>query len=311
MRTPSTKGRIASILVRLTRLVAFQAWYPRAYQRFIMSSVTPRIFWPKMKGVRYEPLYAGGVRAAWLIPPGVREDRVLLYFHGGGYVIGSIASHREMASRLAREAGSAALIIDYRLAPEHPFPAALQDARAAYRWLLAQGCEPGRIILAGDSAGGGLCVALLVDLRDAGEPLPAGAALLSPWADLAMTGESIRTRAKQDPMLHASALRDWANWYRGEVAAEDPLVSPQYADLAGLPPLYIQVGTAEMLLDDARRLAESARQGGTPVQLDEWEGMFHVFQVFAPMDVRESREAVERFGDFCRKAFDSEITGTG
>ncbi len=307
MSVPSTRGRIASILVRLTTLVAFQTCYPRWYQRFVMSSVTPRLFWPKLKGVRCEPVLAGGVRAAWLIPEGAREDRVLLYFHGGGYVIGSVASHREQASLLAAAAGCAALIIDYRLAPEHPFPAALQDARASYRWLLNNRCDPERIIVAGDSAGGGLAVALMADLRDRGERLPAAAALLSPWTDLAMTGETIRTKARQDPMLHAKELRRWADWYRGPEAADHPLVSPHYADLTGLPPLYIQVGTAEMLLDDARRLAERARSCGTTVQLDEWEGMFHVFQIFAPLGVPESREAVGRFGDFCWKAFDSEL----
>ncbi len=308
---PSTRGRIASVLVRLTTLVAFQTCYPRWYQRFVMSSVTPRLFWPKMKGVRYEPVFAGGVRAAWLIPQGAREDRVMLYFHGGGYVIGSIASHREQASFLAAAAGCAALIIDYRLAPEHPFPAALQDARAAYRWLLNNRCDPERIVLAGDSAGGGLAVALLADIRDREEPLPAGAVLLSPWTDLAMTGETIRTRARQDPMLHASQLARWATWYRGSAAADDPEVSPLYADLAGLPPIYIQVGTDEMLLDDARRLAERGRECGTDITLDEWEGMFHVFQIFASLGVPESREAVRRFGDFCRKAFDGLLIHTG
>ncbi len=301
---PSVRGRVATVMVRLTTLVAFQPFYPRWYQRFVMSQVTPRLFWPKLPGVRYEPVLAGGVRAAWLIPAGAREDRVLLYFHGGGYVIGSITSHREQAAMLAASAGCAALIVDYRLAPEHPFPAALQDARASYRWLLANRCDPERIVVAGDSAGGGLAVALLADMRDAGEPLPAAAALLSPWTDLALTGDTIRTKARQDPMLHPSQLRRWAGFYRGAEEADNPLISPQYADLTGLPPIYIQVGEAEMLLDDARRLAAQARACGVPAELDEWEGMFHVFQVFAPLGVPESREAVARFGDFCRAAFE-------
>ncbi len=232
---------------------------------------------------------------------------MLLYFHGGGYVIGSVASHRELASRLAAQAGCAALVVDYRLAPEHPFPAAVQDARAAYRWLLANGCDPSRIVLAGDSAGGGLCVVLLTVLRDANEPLPAAAVLLSPWTDLALKGESIRSKARQDPMLHESQLRRWARWYRGAERAEHPSISPLYAELAGLPPIYIQVGTAEMLLDDARRLVERARECGVRTGLDEWEGMFHVFQVFAPLGVPESRQAVARFGEFCRAAFEGEV----
>lgn len=302
---PSIRGRIATLMVRLTTLVAFESFYPRRYQRFVMSEVTPRIFWPKFKGLKCELVDAGGVRAAWLIPGCVREDRVLLYFHGGGYVIGSIASHREMAASLAASAGCAALIVDYRLAPEHAFPAALQDALASYRWLLSKGFDPGSIVLAGDSAGGGLAVSLMTSLRDSGEPLPAAAVLLSPWTDLAMTGESIRTKAGRDPRLHESELRRWADWYRGTADSKHPLISPQYGDLTGLPPIYIQVGTAEMLLDDARRLAEKARACGVSMKYDEWEGMFHVFQVFAPMGVPESREAVAKFGDYCRAAFHS------
>jgi len=302
---PSIRGRVATVMVRLTTLVAFQSFYPRQYQRFVMSEVTPRIFWPKLAGVQYTPVDAGGVPAAWLIPRSVDRDRILLYFHGGGYVIGSIASCREMAARLAARAGCTALIVDYRLAPEHPFPAALEDALASYRWLLSQGFDPASIVIAGDSAGGGLTVALLAALRDVGEALPAAAILLSPWTDLAMTGESIRTKAKADPMLHEASLRHWAGWYRGAADAQHPQISPLYADLTGLPPIYIQTGTSEMLLDDSRRLAEQARACGVRVEHDEWEGMFHVFQVFAAMGVPESREAVARFGDYCRAAFDA------
>jgi acetyl esterase/lipase len=194
----------------------------------------------------------------------------------GAYALGSIETHREFVSRLARASGMRALLIDYRLAPEHPFPAALEDAVAAYHWLIAQGFEASRVLIAGDSAGGGLALAALLALKDAGEGLPAGAVCISPWTDLSSTAESIRTKARVDVVLNPDTLEIYAWRYAGEHDLRSPLISPLYADLSGLPPLLIQVGSDEILLDDATRLAARAREVGVEVTLRVWPEMFHV-----------------------------------
>jgi acetyl esterase/lipase len=208
-------------------------------------------------------------------------------------VIGSINTHRDLVARLARAAQTRALVIDYRLAPEQPHPAALEDATAAYRWLLASGADPARLAVAGDSAGGGLTVATLLALRDAGDALPACAAAASPWLDLACSGASMETKAPEDPMLVPERLRTWAAMYAGTHDVCGPLVSPLYADLAGLPPLLLQVGEAEVLLDDSTRLAERARAAGVDVTLDVWPEMIHVWHLFAFM-LPEGQQAIDK-----------------
>jgi monoterpene epsilon-lactone hydrolase len=247
-----------------------------------------------------EKVRAGGVAAEWVVADGADPARVVLYLHGGGYVIGSINTHRELASRLSRAAGGRVLLIDYRLAPEHPYPAAVDDAVTAYRWLLSQGVSPSRIAVGGDSAGGGLTVATLVAIRDAGLPAPAAAVCLSPWVDLEGTGESMTTKAAVDPMVQRDGLLKMAAAYLAGQNPRTPLAAPLYANLSGLPPLLIQVGTAETLLDDATRLAERARKAGVQVTLDPWEDMIHVFQAFASM-LPEGQQAIDRIGDFLRK----------
>jgi len=247
-------------------------------------------------GTALEPVEAGGVPAEWIIAPGASRDRAILYLHGGGYAIGSIATHRGVVSRLSAASGAAGLALDYRLAPEHPFPAAVEDALAAYRWLLAQGIAPGRIAIAGDSAGGGLTVAALVALRDAGDPLPACAVTFSPWADLALEGASMDARDALDPMVHRPGLQQMADWYLAGQDPRHPLASPIHADLAGLPPLLVQVGTAETLYDDAVRLAVRAIEAGTAVTFEPWADLFHVFQLFAMLP--EAQEAVRAAGAF-------------
>jgi len=243
---------------------------------------------------------AGGVPGRWLTPPGVSTDAVLLYLHGGGYQVGSVRSHGELAARLARATGVRALIVGYRLAPEDPFPAALDDALAAYRWLLeVEGVPAGSIVLAGDSAGGGLVAATLVAARDRGLPLPAAAALLSPWADLTGSGDSMVTNAGADPILSAGVLAEMARSYAGDTDLADPLVSPLFADLAGLPPLCVDVGTAELLADDGRRLAAAAGRAGVEVVLTEAEGLPHVWHVLAITP--EARAATDRVGAFLAK----------
>ncbi len=255
---------------------------------------------PLPADVSSEPVSADGVPAEWVVAEGADPGRALLYLHGGGYVIGSIATHRDLAARLSRATGARVLVVDYRLAPEHPHPAAVDDAVRAFRWLVEQGLDPRRVAIAGDSAGGGLTVATLVALRDAGDALPAAGVCLSPWTDLACEGGSMDTHDHRDPMVRPEGLREMAAMYLGGLPASTPLASPVHAELAGLPPLLVQVGTAEVLLDDSTRLADRARAAGVEVELDVWDDMVHVFQAFAAI-LPEGREAIERIGAFVRE----------
>jgi monoterpene epsilon-lactone hydrolase len=244
-----------------------------------------------------EKVSASGVNAEWISAPGASADRVILYLHGGGYVVGSINTHRAMVSRIARASNARALAIDYRLAPEHPFPAAVEDTIAAYRWLLAQGYKPGRIVIAGDSAGGGLAIVALLAIRDARLPMPACAVPISPWTDLEGTGESVRTRAAKDVMVTQENLAHSAKQYYGTHDPKDPLVSPVHANFRGLPPMLIHVGDAEILLDDATRVAASAKAAGVDVELEVWDDMPHVWHVFAKL-LPEGQQAIDKIGKF-------------
>jgi len=255
-----------------------------------------------------QPVCVNGVSVEWIEAPDA-DLGVILYLHGGAYTVGSINTHREFVARLARATQMRGLAINYRLAPEHPFPAALQDATAAYLWLLTQGFDPARIIIAGDSAGGGLTLATLVALRDAVEPLPAGAVCISPWTDLAITGASIQNKAKLDPILAPDILERCAKYYAGEHELTSPLISPLYADLKSLPPLLIQVGTDEILLDDAVRCAENARKAGVDVTLEVWDEMFHVFQMVSFLP--ETKKAVRHIAGFVSKNLKSRNENMG
>jgi len=250
--------------------------------------------------VRCEEVDADGVPGEWIMTPEATAERVVFYLHGGGYTIGSVKSYRELVSRLSRVAGARVLAIDYRLAPEHPFPAAVEDATTAYRWLLKNGVEPGRIVIAGDSAGGGLTVAALVALRDAGDAPPAAGVCLSPWVDMEGIGESWTTKAQADPIDKPEALLEMAKAYLGGANPRTPLAAPLYADLAGLPPMLIHVGTAEVLLDDSVRLAKRARAAGVDVTLEQWEDMIHVWHFFGSI-LPEGQQALDRIGEFIRK----------
>ena len=247
-----------------------------------------------------EPADVDGTPGEWISTPTAQDGLTLLYLHGGGYVIGSINSHRDLISRLARAAGARALAINYRLAPEHPFPAAVEDATKAYRWLLRQGVRPENTVVAGDSAGGGLTVATLVALRDAGVQLPAAAVCLSPWTDMEGIGESATTRKAADPMIDPEGGLAQARLYLGDADPRTPLASPIYADLSGLPPMLIHVGDAEVLLDDSTRLAERAKAAGVDVTLEVWDHMIHVWQFFAAI-LPEGQQAIDRIGAFVRK----------
>lgn len=253
---------------------------------------------PAPDGMTATPVDAGGVPAEWVTMPGTRDDRALLYLHGGGYVIGSINTHRALAGRLSRDLDAKVLIIDYRLAPENPHPAAVEDAVAAYRFLRKEGLTASNIVVAGDSAGGGLTVATLLALRDAGEDLPAAGACLSPWFDLGGTGESNVSRAEADPVVNMPGLHRMASMYLGDRKPEDvPTGSPLYSDPKGLPPLLLQVGDVEILLDDSTRFADKAKAAGVDLQLEVWPEMVHVWHAFGDM-VPESKDAVEKIAKF-------------
>jgi epsilon-lactone hydrolase len=254
---------------------------------------------PVPDDVLVTPVNAGGVRAHWLAAPGAEAGRVLLFLHGGGYELGSLRSDGELAARLGRASGMRVLFPEYRLAPEHPFPAAIDDALAAWRWLRGdQGLNARSIAAAGDSAGGGLTVALLVATRDAGEELPAAAVLMSPTVDLTGSGASMTERVEQDPFSTPALLRQLASGYLAGADPQTPLASPLFASLSGLPPLLVQAGTADLLLSDSERLARAAAEAGVDVTLEIGEGLPHVYQIM--LGTPEAAEATERIGKFLR-----------
>jgi epsilon-lactone hydrolase len=242
---------------------------------------------------------AGGVPAHWLAAPGADSGRVLLFLHGGGYQLGSLRSDGELAARLGRASGMRVLFPEYRLAPEHPFPAAIEDVLAAWRWLLAdENLSARSTAVAGDSAGGGLTVALLVALREAGEALPAAAVLMSPTVDLTGSGASMTERADQDPFSTPAMLGQFNSEYLAGADPKTPLASPLFASLVGLPPLLVQAGTADLLLSDSERLASAAAKAGVDVTLQIGEGLPHVYQIM--FGTPEAAEASDQIGKFLR-----------
>jgi monoterpene epsilon-lactone hydrolase len=248
--------------------------------------------------VTCEQVIAGSVDGEWIQPANAPQDKAILYFHGGGFRIGSVASHRDLIAQIAVASRCRVLAMNYRLAPEHRFPAALEDALAAYDWLLRQGQKPANIAFAGDSAGGNLALAAMLALRERQRPLPAAAVLMSPWTDLAATGPSYVSRAEADPIHQRPMILALAkNYLGGQGDPCDPLVSPLYADLADLPPLLIQVGDRETVLDDSVRLADKARAAGVEVDLQVWEGMIHVFQMFGA-ELPEAHRAIAEIAGF-------------
>ncbi len=302
----SWQSKLVNLFLRATMKRRFDPLVPPANVRARVDRMTSRINKPR-DWIKVTPASANGVLAEWVdVTHSGREDgvpgtnelpgKVLLYLHGGGYIVCSPLTHRYMVARLCRAAGLRALVPDYRLAPEHPFPAAVEDAEAAYRWLLAAGYAAKDIVIAGDSAGGGLTLSLLLTLREQGMEMPAAAGLLSPWTDLALTGWSMLTKAKADPMLRMDSALLAVKHYLQDTPVTHPIASPLYATLAGLPPLFVQVGDREILLDDSRRLVEKARAQGVDAQLEIWPGMAHVFQAFAQLP--ESGEAITAMGKF-------------
>ena len=256
-------------------------------------------------GVSVEATTVNGLYAEWLRPKAAPDDKVLLYLHGGAYLIGSCRTHRQLVSHIARAAGINILVPEYRLAPEHPFPAAVEDAVGVYRSLLADGFKPGDIFIAGDSAGGGLTVSTLLSLRHSGAPMPAAAVLLSPFLDVTASGESATTRADQDPWFDAKDLVVVADNYCTDTGdLKNPLVSPVFANVAGLPPTFIQVGDDEILLSDATRFAALMQEAGLEVELEIWPEMWHVFQLLVGK-MPESRKAIGKIGAYIRERMKS------
>jgi monoterpene epsilon-lactone hydrolase len=245
-------------------------------------------------GIEVAPVSLNGLPAEWILPAQAAKDRIILYFHGGGYVSGSCQTHRSLVAKLVKGTGVGAFLFDYRLAPEHPFPGALEDALAAYRWLLAQGVSPARIVFAGESAGGGLVLATLIAARDQGLPLPAAAVALSPWTDLTCSGESFQTKAEVCLAPKGSGPV-FSKYYVGDHDPCLPEISPLYGDLQGLPPVLLIVGGDETLLDDSSRFAAKAQEAGVDVTLKVAEGMFHCYPLCAPL-FPEARQAM---GEIC------------
>jgi acetyl esterase/lipase len=264
------------------QLRAFERWIPR-----------------RPADVTAVAVDAGGVAGEQIATPISADDRHVLYLHGGGFVAGSPSLYRDLTWRIASRARARVLCIDYRLAPEHPYPAALDDAVTAYRWMLAQGVSPKRLGVMGDSAGGGLALALLLRLRDEGITLPAAAVALSPWTDMTLTAPSYRLNAESEVMLKPNDAPRLAAWYLAGADPYTPHASPLYGDPSGLPPTLIQVGSEEILRDDAVRMADHMRAAGCDVQLEVWPRMPHVWPFFARI-LPEGREALARIGVFLR-----------
>ncbi len=264
-----------------------------SYER-IMASL------PMDDDISTERVGAGGVPAEWIVSPEAQNGRVMLYLHGGGYTSGSMRTHRVMLSHISRASQARVLGLDYRLAPECPFPAPVEDSIAAYRWLLSNGAKPEQIVIGGDSAGGGLMVAALVSLRYLGEPMPAAGVGISSWTDMEATGQSFIDNAEVDPSVNRDRILNIANVYMAGKDLKAPLASPIHADLTGLPPLLLQVGSIETLLDDTHELAKRARAAGVEVEVDVWDDMPHVWHHFAPI-LPEARQAIQRIGEFMLK----------
>ena len=250
-----------------------------------------------LSAIQCDPVVANGVSAEWIIPEGLKTSRAILFLHGGSFNSGSTASHRTLAGNVAFASKGRALLVDYRLAPEHAFPAAVEDAVAAYEWLLGQGCAPSQIVVAGDSAGGTLTLALLIFLRDHNRPLPAAAVCLSPAPDLTFSGESWVFNSKKDLMLDERKERKAIEIYLKGADPRAPLASPYFGDLRGLPPMLIQIGSHELLLSDATRMAEKAKEAGVDVTLEVWPEMQHEWQ-FAAKILPEGKRAISNIGAF-------------
>lgn len=293
----SIQAKIAALMMRY-QMRDFYKDLSIEVQRAKMTKYAKAMKLPA--NVTCEPAKGSPVPAEWITSPNLSQDRILLYLHGGAYYLPYDNPHRDLVARLGRGASMRSLVVDYRLAPEHPYPAALDDVNEAYQWLLEQGYPSHNIAIAGDSCGGGLALATTLRLRDTGFPLPSAVACISPWTDLSGNGDSMTSKAKVDFINIPEHMKTNANNYAGEHDLNNPYISPLFANPTGFPPLFIQVGTREVLLNDSTRLAELARDANLDVTLEIWDEMFHVFQLGARF-VPEARKAVENIAAFLQQ----------
>lgn len=296
---PSWQSHILKLIFRLRRIISppddkLDVVKARSDSEALASKFKAKVQFTST------PVVLNSVPGEWIKPHGPLTECIILFFHGGGYYSGSIVSHRYLVANIANSARARALIIDYRLAPENPFPAAIEDAITAYQWLISNGYNSNHIVVAGDSCGGGMAISILISQRDANEPLPAAAVCLSPWLDLACTGESWKGNADKDLMNDLGSNLESARYYLGETDPKTPLASPLYADLKCLPPILVQVGSDEIILSDSTSFAEKAQAAGIDIQLEVWEGMQHEWH-FAANFMPEAQQAVDQIGEFINK----------
>ncbi len=304
----SWQSRAVALFMRnIVKPVASRVRFtPRVMKFSQLGFDTVTLALPVNSDVHISPAHPGGVPGEWLATGRhIVSGRVMLYFHGGGYFFGSPRSHRALTWRLSRACRAKVLALDYRQPPDWTYPAPLEDAVAAYKGLLKRGYKPKDIILGGDSAGGNLVLVTLLKLREKGIPLPAGGVMISPWTDLSCQGESVITNEDSEQMIPVNALRFVSASYSKHSNEEDPFISPVYADLSGLPPLFIQVSSSEILYDDAARIAANARAANTPCRIQVWDNMMHVFQVLAGW-MPEARMAVNEIGQFVNSTLDGQ-----
>ncbi|VVB95245.1 Arylesterase [uncultured archaeon] len=295
----SWQGYIDRIIIRKMYKNSWNAPVLELRQK-IENNVKKNARWLRLpKNIEVLPVSVGGLPSEWIIPLKSTRDKVILYIHGGGHFMGSCNTYRALAAYIAEASNVRVLLLEYRLAPEHPFPTPLDDTIAGYRWLLNEGISPHNIVIAGDSAGGNLCLASIISLRDQKSPLPSAVVCLSPDTDLSWSGGSIKTNANIDPMLTVDVL-SMIKLYIGNNDPCHPLISPLYADLHGLPPMLIQVGSHEIMLSDSTRFADKARNAGVDVTLKVWDGMWHVFQSTG-LSLPEARQAINEIGVFVKK----------
>ena len=257
---------------------------------------------PLPENTKFKRILAGDVYAEWITCGDVDKDKTFMFIHGGGYYRGSIAATRATVARISAEAKVRCLSIEYRLAPEHPFPAAIDDTYTAYNWLIKEGLNPKNIIVSGQSAGGGLCLALLLKIKENNNIQPKGAVALSPWTDLSQSGKTMITNANIDPVISKKYLDRMANLYLYKTPSNTPLASPLYGDLTGLPPMLVQVGSAETMLDDSKRFIEKAKEAKVDVEIEVWKDMFHGWHGSAHI-LKDAEKAIKSIGLFCRKLF--------
>ena len=303
----SWQNNLVLLLLRVNRLIYYRSGELNVETDRNVLDRLGRLFKP-LSPIQFQPLRINNMPAEWVTPIDIPTQRVILYLHGGGFNSGSIVSHRSMVGNIASACKATALLIDYRLAPEHAFPCALDDCRVAYDWLLGSGIPAEQITVMGDSAGGALTLSLLIQLRDQGMPLPAMAVCLSPATDLTMEGKSWKDNLGKDIMLNPMSIRTSIEIYLQDTDPHNPYVSPLYADLHGLPPIFIQVGSYEVLLSDVTRFAEKAKQAGVIVRLELWEGMQHVWQFVASV-LPEARQAIKQIGQFVDDVYESDARG--